>query len=168
MKSELTIGKVLKPRGLKGEIKFELYSSDPARFSRLKRLKIDGIEYTVEHVSVEGTICYALLEGIDSVEKAELLRGKLISANRNDLPKLPNGKYYIVDMIGLDVYVAGVVIGEIVDILQYGSKDVYVVKNGENTLSFPAIDNLIKLVDIDDGKIVLDDILFNRVVVYND
>lgn len=167
MKSELTIGKVLKPRGLKGEIKFELYSSDPARFSRLKRLKIDGIEYEIEHISVEGTICYAYLNGIDSVDKVEALRGKLILANRNDLPKLPNGKYYIVDMIGLDVYVAGEIIGEIVDVLQYGSKDVYVLKNGENSLSFPAVDNLIKLVDIEGGKIVLDDMLFSRVVVYN-
>lgn len=167
MKSELTIGKVLKPRGLKGEIKFELYSSDPARFSRLKRLKIDGIEYAIEHISVEGPICYAYLNGIDSVEKAEALRGKLILANRNDLPKLPNGKYYIVDMIGLDVYVAGEIIGEIVDVLQYGSKDVYVLKNGENSLSFPAVDNLIKIVDIEGGKIVLDDMFFSRVVVYN-
>ncbi|HAT83870.1 MAG TPA: hypothetical protein DCS37_03110, partial [Clostridiales bacterium] len=58
MKSELTIGKVLKPRGLKGELKIEIYSSDSARFSRLKKLKIDGIEYAVEHISPEGAVGY--------------------------------------------------------------------------------------------------------------
>lgn len=167
MKSELTIGKVLKPRGLKGELKIELYASDSARFSHLKRLKIDGIEYDVDRISPEGAIGYVSLEGIDTVEKAEALRGKLITANRNDLPKLPDGKYYIVDMIGLDVVVSGEVVGEVRDVLQYGSADVYVVKNGANSFSFPAISGLVKQVDLDLGKIVLDDMIFPRVVVYN-
>ena len=167
MKSELTIGKVLKPRGLKGELKIEIYSSDSARFSHLKRLKIDGIEYGIDRISPEGAIGYVSLEGIDTVEKAEALRGKLITANRNDLPKLPDGKYYIVDMIGLDVVVSGEVVGEVCDVLQYGSADVYVVKNGANSFSFPAISGLVKQVDLDLGKIVLDDMIFPRVVVYN-
>lgn len=167
MKSELTIGKVLKPRGLKGELKIELYASDSARFSHLKRLKIDGIEYGIDRISPEGAIGYVSLAGIDTVEKAEALRGKLITANRNDLPKLPDGKYYIVDMIGLDVVVSGEVVGEVCDVLQYGSADVYVVKNGANSFSFPAISGLVKQVDLDLGKIVLDDMIFPRVVVYN-
>lgn len=167
MKSELTIGKVLKSRGLKGELKIELYASDSARFSHLKRLKIDGIEYGIDRISPEGAIGYVSLEGIDTVEKAEALRGKLITANRNDLPKLPDGKYYIVDMIGLDVVVSGEVVGEVCDVLQYGSADVYVVKNGANSFSFPAISGLVKQVDLDLGKIVLDDMVFPRVVVYN-
>lgn len=167
MKSELTIGKVLKPRGLKGELKIEVYASDSARFSHLKRLKIDGIEYGIDRISPEGAIGYVSLEGIDTVEKAEALRGKLITANRNDLPKLPDGKYYIVDMIGLDVVVSGEVVGEVCDVLQYGSADVYVVKNGANSFSFPAISGLVKQVDLDLGKIVLDDMIFPRVVVYN-
>lgn len=167
MKSELTIGKVLKSRGLKGELKIELYASDSARFSHLKRLKIDGIEYGIDRISPEGAIGYVSLEGIDTVEKAESLRGKLITANRNDLPKLPDGKYYIVDMIGLDVVVSGEVVGEVCDVLQYGSADVYVVKNGANSFSFPAISGLVKQVDLDLGKIVLDDMIFPRVVVYN-
>lgn len=167
MKSELTIGKVLKPRGLKGELKIELYASDSARFSRLKKLKIDGIDYEVQHISPEGGTGYVTLAGIDTVEKAEALRSKLITANRNDLPKLPDGKYYIVDMIGLDVVVSGEVVGEVADVLQYGSADVYVVKNADGTFSFPAIGGLVKQVDLDLGKMVLDDMIFPRVVVYN-
>ncbi len=167
MKSELTIGKVLKPRGLKGELKIETYSSDSARFSRLKKLKIDGSEYAVNAISLEGAIGYVTLSGVDSVEKAELLRGKYITANRDDLPKLPDGKYYIVDMIGLDVFANGECVGEITDVLQYGSADVYVVRNGDASLSFPAIDGLIKQVDLDEGKMLLDGAIFNRVVVFN-
>lgn len=96
------------------------------------------------------------------------MRGKFVTANRNDLPKLPDGKYYIVDMIGLDVVVGGEVVGEVcrrvaVRLLP----DVYVVKNGNDSLSFPAIANLIKSVDLEGGKMVLDDMIFPRVVVYN-
>lgn len=167
MKSELTIGKVLKPRGLKGEVKIETYSSDSARFSHLKRLKIDGQEYLVKSISLEGVIGYVTLDGIDTVEKAELLRGKFITANRDDLPKLPDGKYYIVDMIGLDVIANGDVLGEVTDVLQYGSADVYVVKTLESTLSFPAIKGIIKEVDLAGGRLVVDGALFSRVVVYN-
>ena len=167
MKSELTIGKVLKPRGLKGELKIETYSSDSARFSHLKQLKIDTKEYIVKNISLEGAIGYVTLDTIDDVDKAEALRGKFITAKRDDLPKLPDGKYYIVDMIGLDVVVSGEVVGEVCDVLQYGSADVYVVKNGANSFSFPAISGLVKQVDLDLGKIVLDDMIFPRVVVYN-
>lgn len=167
MKSELTIGKVLKPRGLKGEVKIETYSSDSARFSHLKRLKIDGQSYVVKSISLEGAIGYVMLDGIDSVEKAELLRGKFIIASRDDLPKLPDGKYYIVDMIGLDVIANGDVLGEVTDVLQYGSADVYVVRTVESSLSFPAIKGIIKEVDLEGGRLVVDGALFSRVVVYN-
>ena len=167
MKSELTIGKVLKPRGLKGELKFETYSSDPARFCDLKKLSIDKTEYTVLRISIEGNVAYCVLDGVYSVEKAESLRGKLVTCNRDDLPALDEGEHYIVDMIGLAVVVNGEVKGRISDILQYGSADVYVVKNGDVTFSFPAIKGVVKQVDIDGGKIVVDDFLFDRVVVYN-
>ena len=108
-----------------------------------------------------------VLLGVDSVEKAESLRGKLVTCDRNDLPALEEGEHYIVDMIGLAVVVNGETKGRISDILQYGSADVYVVKNGDVQFSFPAIKGVVKQVDIDGGKIVVDDFLFDRVVVYN-
>ncbi len=167
MKSKFTIGKVLKPRGLKGEIKFETYSSNSARFSRLKKLSIDEVDYSIEKISMEGAFGYVKLKGIDTIEQAELLRNKPILAKRDDLPPLEEGRYYVADMLGIDVVVGGRVVGEIVDILQYGSADVYVVKSGETKFSFPALKQLIKSVDIARGEIVLDDMMFDRVVVYN-
>ncbi len=167
MKSNFTIGKVLKPRGLKGEFKIETYTSNSARFSRLKKLSIGGADYEIEKISMEGAFGYVKLKGVDTIEAAELLRGKDIVANRNDLPPLEKGRYYVADMLGIDVIVGGNTVGEIVDILQYGSADVYVVKNGDAKLSFPALKQLIKSVDLEKGEIVLDDMLFDRVVVYN-
>ena len=92
MKSELTIGKVLKPRGLKGELKFETYSSDPARFSCLKKLGIDNTEYAVERISVEGNVAYCVLLGVDSVEKAESSLPPLTP--KLTTPQVPFGQYF--------------------------------------------------------------------------
>lgn len=167
MRSELTIGKVLKPRGLKGEVKIETYSSDPARFSRLKELKLDGVPYAVEKLTPEGAFCYVKFKGVDTVESAETLRNKTITVHRDALPKPPEGRYYIIDIIGLDVVVNGDVIGEITDVLQYGSADVYAVRGKSGNFSFPAVNGLIKDVDIKNGVMTLDGMLFDRVVVYN-
>lgn len=168
MKSELTIGKVLKPRGLKGELKFELYSDDASRFEHLKSVRLNGVDYAIEKINLEGIFGYIKFCGVDSVEAAELLRNKAMSVDRADLPKLPANKHYISDIIGLDVLVGGSVIGEIVDVLQYGSADVYVVKATDDaSISFPAIKDVIKSVDIQGGIITLDDRIFPRVAVYN-
>lgn len=167
MKSEFEIARILKPRGLKGEMKVEFYSSDVARLSHLKRVRLRDVEYEMEKLTPEGAYGFVKLKGVDSVEAAESLRGQLLYAKREDLPELADDKHYIVDIIGLSVIVGGKCIGAIVDVLQYGSADVYVVKAGESSLSFPALKQLIKEIDIKGGKMILDDVIFNRVVVYN-
>lgn len=167
MKSEFEIAKIVKPRGLKGEMKVEFYSSDVARLSHLKRVKLDGVEYAIEKLSAEGQYGFIKLKDIATVEKAESLRGRLLYAKRSDLPELDSDKHYIVDIIGLSVIVGGDTVGVISDVLQYGSADVYVVKTDKGSLSFPAIKQVIKDIDIAGGKMTLDEVMFERVVVYN-
>lgn len=167
MRSEFEIAKIVKPRGLKGEMKVEFYSSDAARFSHLKTVSIDGAPHAVAKVTAESAYGYIQLEDVCTAEDAEKLRGKSVYAMREELPPLDNGKHYIVDMIGLDVVVGGESVGRLIDILQYGSADVYVVKSDKGTLSFPALKQLIQTVDLDGGKLVLDSDVFARVVVYN-
>jgi len=167
MKSEFEIAMILKPRGLKGEMKVEFYSSDTARFSNLKEVRISGVAHAVEKLSAEGDYGYIKLADVNCVEDAEKLRGLMVCASRDSLPALEGGKQYIADMIGLDVQVSGNIIGKLSDILQYGSADVYVVRTTAGSLSFPALKQLIKKVDIKSGVIVLDEVVFDRVVVYN-
>ncbi len=168
MKSELIVGKILRPRGLVGEMKIETYLSSPSQLSSIKRVAVNNTEYTVKHISLDGSFGYIKLDGVDNIDSAEALRGKDISARRADLPKLPDGKYYIADLIGIDVLVDGDRIGEVVDVAQYGSADVYTVKGADGLLNFPAIPNLIKSIDLEVGEMRLDGRLFGRVVVYSD
>ena len=167
MKSEFEIAKILKPRGLKGEMKVEFYSSDVARFSHLKAVRINDVFYDIVKIIAEGDYGYITLSGVDSVEEAEKLRGQMVFATRADLPEPDGDKHYIVDMIGLDVIVGEKCVGKLKDVLQYGAADVYVVKSANGTLSFPAIKPLIKSVDIAGGKLTLDEAVFNSVVVYD-
>ncbi len=167
MKSEFEIARILKPRGLKGEMKVQFYSSDVARFSLLKTVRIDGVAHKLSKITAEGEYGYIVLEDINTVEAAEDLRGRMISARRDELPKLEEGQFYIADMIGLAVYVGNDYIGKLADILQYGSADVYVIKNDKQSLSVPAIKQLISSVDLENGKLTLDEVIFDRVVVYN-
>ncbi|MCM1305810.1 MAG: ribosome maturation factor RimM [Bacteroides sp.] len=167
MKSEFEIAKIIKPRGLKGEMKVQFYSSDVARFSHLKEVYVSGVKHEAVKIVADGEYGYVTLDDVNSVEQAEAMRGKMICALREDLPKLGDDKHYIADMIGLAVYAGGDYIGKLTDVLQYGSADVYVVKSADGSLSFPALKQLIKEVDLEGGKIILDEVTFARVVVYN-
>lgn len=169
MKTEFLVGKALRPRGLKGELRFELYTSDPMRFRSIQQFKLGDKAFDVEKISVEGDFAYIKFVGIDTVEEAEKFRGKNLYADRSKLPKLGGGKVYIADIIGCDVIVDGDNIGELVDVLQYGSADVYVVKlkDREGTVNFPALKEVVKSYDVEEGKIIIDGRFFDRVAVYN-
>lgn len=167
MKDRLTVGKVLRPRGLKGVVKIEAYSDDPSRWRAFRTLGIGGAFYEVEDVSPEGGFAYVKLRGVDDADAAEKLRGAAVTALRSELPPPPAGRYYIADLLGAEVYAGGDDIGELVDVLQYGSADVYVVKTEDGTVSFPALAATIREVDAEEGRIVLDDAMFARTAVYN-
>ncbi len=168
MKSFFTIGKIVRPRGLRGELKFEIYSDNPSRFLSLDEIMLDGAPYEVDKLSAEGGFGYLKLKGVDDVDAAEKLRGKKITVRRDALPPLPDGRYYIADIIGCDAVLNGDVLGEITDVLQYGSADVYVIKLEKGSVSVPVIDKLIENADVDNGRIVFNDVVFDRVAVFND
>lgn len=168
MKTEFLVGKALRPRGLKGEIRFELYTGDPSRFRSLQHLRLGDTAFDVEKISVEGDFAYIKFAGIDTVESAESHRGQNLYALRSELPKLKGDRVYISDIMGADVIVDGDRIGELVDVLQYGSADVYVVKLTKGgTVNFPALKEVVKKYDVDQGEIILDGRFFGRVAVYN-
>lgn len=167
MKERLTVGKVLRPRGLKGVVKVEAYSDDTSRWRAFRTLGIGGRSYNVEEVSAESGFVYVKLGGVDTVEDAEKLRGLSVTAARAELPPPPEGRFYIADLLGSDVYADGDRIGELVDVLQYGSADVYVVKTEDGTVSFPALKATLREIDAEQGRIVLDGAMFARTAVYN-
>ncbi len=161
----LKIGEVLKPQGIKGEIKVRSLFDTPEEFSGISSIYVGENSYKIKAVRVREGFVYLTLDGIIDINSAETLRGKTIEILRSDAPKLPEGRFYIDDLLGLDIIVDGQKIGVLNQVLQYGSADIYSVK-GDKNLMFPALKKVIKSVDLSAKQIVLDGVEFQKVAVY--
>jgi len=149
----ITIGKAVKPFGVKGEIKIEPLTDFPERFKGLSRVYLvspAGKEAACEVRSVRyaGNVPFLLLGGYDSPEKAKALNGWLIKVPEEEAMPLPEGSYYWFELIGMEVVSeSGESLGKIVDVFETGSNDVYVMKQGRKETYIPATKEVIKQVD---------------------
>lgn len=161
MQEFLEIGQIVNTFGIKGMLKIKPFTDDITRFDRLKKVYVETNkvkkEYEIEEVKYHKDMVLIKFKGIDKVEEAEILRNSYLKVNRKDEPKLEEGTYYIVDLIGLDVYSdEGKLLGKLNDIFNYGSSDIYEVKNelGKQLL-LPAISDVIKEINLQERKIVV-------------
>jgi len=169
MDKPIILGKIVKPQGIKGEVKVLPYTEDVMRFNALKVVLVDNIRHTIDNVRISGYDLYVKFREINDRNIAETYRGKEISVMRSVLSAPPEGRYLISDMLGCRILIDGEIKGVLEDILQNGSADVYVVMTKDNkTLMFPALKDLILKVDIDNKVIELDKKRFLEVAVYED
>lgn len=155
----LEIGRIVKVRGLKGEVKATLSTDFPERLKTRKTLWIgnapdDVAPIQVRSVSVAPTFALYRFVGIDAPEKAEPLVGKILFVRESDLPKLAGDVAYIHELIGLNVLADGKPIGALVDVIKAPANDVYVIRleaeNGREIL-MPAIAEFIEEVNLTNG-----------------
>ncbi len=158
----LEIGQIVNTNGLKGLVVVNPFTDDITRFDDLKTIYIvfgkELIEKKITQVRYKKNQVLLQLEGIDTIEEAEKYRECYLKINREDAIKLPKDTYFIVDLIGLDVYtVNDELLGKIDDIFQTGSNDVYVIKDklGKQIL-LPAISKVVKKVDLENKKVIVE------------
>jgi len=161
MKEYLELGQIVNVKGLKGEVKLNSFAEDITVFERLPKvyLKIKGKleEKKIEKVGYNKNRVILKFEDCNSIDEAEVLRNTYLLVKKEDLGDLPEGVYYIADLIDLDVYTEdGVLLGKVNDIYSTGANDIYVVKDnlGKQKL-LPGIDEVLKSINIDDGKIIV-------------
>lgn len=161
MQEYLEIGQIVNTFGIKGMVKVKPFTDDITRFDRLEKVYIEihnsKKKYEIEEVKYHKDMVLIKFKGIDKIEDAELLRNSYLKVNRKDEPELEEGTYYIVDLLGLDVYSdEGNLLGKLEDIFNNGSTDIYVVKNelGKQLL-LPAISDVIKEINLEEQKIVV-------------
>ena len=161
MQEYLEVGQIVNTNGLKGLLKINPFTDDITRFERLKTILVEHkkelLEFEIESVRYQKKQVLLKLKGIDTIEEAEKYREDYLKINRNKEEKLPEDTYYIVDLIGLDVYTEdGEILGKLDDVFSTGSNDVYVVKNSEGKqILLPAISDVIKNIDLKQKKIVV-------------
>lgn len=155
MNQMLRVGAVIKPHGIRGEIKVWPTTDDPQRYDELSELVLvqRGAEKTVyiEEVKYFKNIVILKLQDINDMDAAEQLRGADLYVKREDAAPLAEGEYYIGDIIGMDVITDdGVLLGRIRDVIDTAANDVYAVKReGAKDLLIPAIRQCIRNVDLE-------------------
>ena len=163
MKAPLTIATVLKPQGIRGEIKVKALTDSAEDLKAFKAVLIDGVEYSVFSVRAQGDIAYLTLKGVADRNAAELLRGKDVTADRENAPALPEGRYYIVDLIGCRVEnERGDFLGEVTGVTP-AKTDIYTLSKDGKEITFAAADGVISDIDVDGAKIVVNGKRFKEV-----
>lgn len=156
--NRIVIGKIIAPQGVRGEVRVMPLTDFPERFRNLKEaLFDDGTSLAVEGVRYHKQFVLLKFRGLDNRNDIENLRDKLIKIDRKDAAPLPNGHYFIFDIVGLQVYnEEEECLGKIVEVLQTGSNDVYVVeRQDKKPLLIPALKTVVLHIDIAGGKMIV-------------
>jgi 16S rRNA processing protein RimM len=163
----LLIGEVLKPQGIRGELKIKTFTDFPEDVKKFGTVYIDEKPYKILsfRVGTDG-MAYIGLRGIPDRNAAELFRGKKLEGAREDAPELEEGRYYIVDIIGLSCETQeGEFLGTVKDIKNLAS-DVYTIEKDGKSILFPVVKNVIIDIDLINKKVVLDKKVFDEIAVY--
>ena len=143
----LEAGEIVNTHGIRGEMKVLPWADGPDFLLDFDRVRIAGKEYMVEDCRVQKTCNLLKVKGIDTVEAAQLLRGKTVEIYREDAPE---GLIFAAELIGVDVREEGVSIGKITDVLDYPGNKVYVVE-GAHRYMIPAVKAFVLNTDMDNN-----------------
>ena len=158
MKDYIKVGKIVNTHGVKGCMKVLALTDDLERFEELDYVytEIDNKKRKIEAVWYRKGMVYLELEGINNMDDAIKLKETFVSIEENQLKELPKDTYYIFELEGLEVYsTEGEYIGKIKEVFQTGANDVYEVINKANTYYIPAIKDVVKEVNIEDKKVII-------------
>lgn len=156
----VTIGHILAPWGINGKLKVEVATDFPQqRFNAASQIYIKRQLMTIDSTEWHKGKAIIKLSTIDSIEQAQRLRGQAIEIHHSQLQPLPEGQYYHFQLIGLEVETTqGELLGKITEILTAESNDIYVVSGNRGEVLIPAIDDVVKSIDLNQGHIIIEPI----------
>ena len=154
----LSIGVIVAPQGIRGAVRMQIWTHFPEHIPSLTYVYLND-EPTARHVRsarVAGAVAILDLEGIETRNEAETLRGTIVRIDRDQAAPLAEDEYYYHQLIGLPVYdETGAYLGRLDEIIETGANDVYVIHDeAGNELLLPALKQVILEIDIDRGRIV--------------
>ncbi len=159
MNDYFLIAKVISVYGREGYVSVRSYSDFPERFDDLSKVYIDFFndkkEFFVEKVLRKKDSFLIKFRNFDNGEDCKILTGKEIFVDKENLYKLPEGHYYVHDLIGSTVYRNDVVFGKIKDVLPYPANDVYVIDDNGKEILIPASFEFIESFDPEKKILIL-------------
>ena len=154
----LAIARVVKPWGVRGEMKLEVLTSFPDQLNRLKRVYLgpEAVPYTVARFRWHSGELLLQLADVCDRNAADLLRNQLVQIAREDAVELSPGQFYEHQIIGLKVVTEdGEVLGQVVEVLATGANDVYVVQGPRGEVLLPARIEVVRTIDLDTGAMTV-------------
>lgn len=157
----VTIGRVIKARGLYGEVKVKRLSNISDRFKSIREITLELesgelIQFDVEYSRISGVNVILKLTGIDNREEAEKMIGAYVDVTLDNVAPLDNYSYYIFDLEGLEVFDSNnKKMGIVKRVEQYPANDVIVVENETEEVLIPAVKEFVVGVDVKAKKLTV-------------
>lgn len=155
----IPLGRVVGVHGLKGMLRVRLSGRpeelDPETFTAVGEVLLGDEAFRVLRAARGRRHILLGLAGVSTREQAEALVGREVQAEARRFPKLPPGEYYWFQVLGLKVVQAeaGTVLGSLEEIWPTGAHDVYVVRQGEREILLPAVEEVVREIDLEQGVI---------------
>ena len=141
-------GEIVTTHGVKGEMKVLPWVDSPDILCEFDRCRIGGVEYEIENCRIQKTCNLLKVKGIDTMEAAQAMRGKVVELYREDID---DEVIFAAELIGVEVYAEGECIGKIKEVLDYPGNSVYVVK-GSYEYMIPAVNSFILSTDVAENR----------------
>ena len=141
-------GEIVTTHGIKGEVKVLPFLDSVEDLCDFDRCRISGKEFEIEQCRVQKTCNLVKLSGIDTMEAAQAMRGKIIELYREDID---DEVIFAAELIGVEVFCEGEMIGKVVDVLDYPGNSVYVVK-GKYEYMIPAVSAFVLSTDMEKNE----------------
>ena len=141
-------GEIVTTHGVRGEVKVLCWLDDPEMLCEFDRCRIGGKEYIMDQVRVQKTCNLVKFQGIDTMEEAQAMRGKIVELYREDID---DEVIFADELIGVEVFAEGESIGKIKEVLDYPGNSVYVVK-GKYEYMIPAVKSFILMTDVEANR----------------
>jgi 16S rRNA processing protein RimM len=154
---------VSRPHGVRGEIRVEIITEYPERLSLHADFYLAHPDspttvrrYQVEKVRIHRDVALLKLAGCDDRNTADELRGLLVQIPIEDAVPLEEGEYYLYQIIGVRVETEdGEGLGQVVDVIETGANDVYVVRGPRGEVLLPAIEDVVLDLDLETRRMVV-------------
>ena len=141
-------GEIVTTHGVRGEVKVLCWLDAPEMLCEFDRCRVGGKDYEMESVRVQKTCNLVKLSGVETMEDAQKLRGKVLELYREDID---DDVIFAAELIGVEVFADGEHIGAIREVLDYPGNAVYVVR-GEHEYMIPAVKQFILSTDMEKNE----------------
>lgn len=165
----IVVGEIVATWGNRGEVKVIPHTEFPERFFQMDSVRLFRNSsqeplavYPLEDCRMHKEALILKLKNVDTISEAENLRKALIKVSVDELMPLPDGRYYIFELIGLECQtVEGMKLGVITDVLQTGANDIYVIKPNPGVtelkeILIPVIPQVVLEIKPEEGRVIVD------------